>query len=376
MRILTFSPYYPPHTGGVENYVQELNENLALKNIEVFVVAPQLPSVAPAKEIRNHVHIFRFPAFEIIPNYPLPKIWRREFWDILKEIQQEQFDIVTSHTRFFLISSTLAFFYAKKLKLKWVHTEHGSDFVQLSNPFFSFCAKIYDYTLGKLTLFAADDIIAISQASANFVKKLAPQTKPVIIYRGFDFEKIDAIIPADINKQAPIILYFGRLISGKGVADLFKALSTLKTEDFACLIVGDGPEISKLQALQKKLDLEEKIQFLGQKTWPETISLVKAADIIVNPSYTEGLPTSLIEAAVCSKAIVATNVGGTSEIIKHEESGVLFASKDIVTLATTIQKLLTNPQERTQFGANARKHAFNMFDWKKSTQKFIEIFKK
>lgn len=376
MNILVFSPYYPPHTGGLENYAHELNKNLTQKHINVTVIAPQLPGDAPAEEICDEVRIIRFPAFEIIPNYPLPKFWDYGFWKILSSIQNKNFAFTISHTRFFFISSLLAFTYSRKSNIKWIHIEHGSDFVQLNNFFYSWCAKTYDLTFGKLTLTMSDEVVAISEAVAKFVKKLQPKTNPRVIYRGFDFQKIDAVLPSTISKQTPLIVYFGRLISGKGVADLIHALSYLKNETFLCQIIGDGPELEKLQNLSRKLGLEKQISFTGKKSWNETMSLIKTADIIVNPSYTEGLPTALIEAALCKKAIVATNVGGTEEIITNNQSGLLVEPNNPKDLSWAIQELLRNEELREEFGKNAREHVIRILSWEKCTTEFINIFNK
>ena len=190
MKILIFCPYYPPHIGGVETHANEFNKYLSRHGIGIIVFTPRLPKNALEKELKyEEVKIIRFPAFEVIPNYPLPKFWKLKFWKLFCGLFKEKFDITISRTRFFN-TSLLALIYAKFKKTKWIHIEHGSDFVSLYNPLFSKIAKIYDYTLGRLILKSSDKNIANSMASARFCQKIIPQKYCEVVYRGVEIEKI------------------------------------------------------------------------------------------------------------------------------------------------------------------------------------------
>jgi len=121
MKIIIFCPYYSPHIGGLESYSDEFNKYLSQTGIDITVFTPRLPKNAPENEIRyGNVKIMRFPAFEIISNYPLPKFWTKKYRDLKKEIKKEKYDIVISRTRFFN-TSLLALIYSKTKKTKWIH---------------------------------------------------------------------------------------------------------------------------------------------------------------------------------------------------------------------------------------------------------------
>jgi len=77
--------------------------------------------------------VYILPAFDIIPNFPVPKFWKKSFWQILRLVSSQcknNQTIIQTHTRFFL-SSLLGGIFAKYHKIKWVHIEHGSDYVKL-----------------------------------------------------------------------------------------------------------------------------------------------------------------------------------------------------------------------------------------------------
>jgi len=130
MKILTFCPYYKPHSGGLENFAEELNSHLIVNSrVDSITVAAYNIPKSPSIENCGGVNIVRLPAFEIVQNFPFPKFWSKEYRQIMARLHAEKFNIVISHTRFF-VSSLLAMSFAKHQHLSWIHIEHGSDFVQ------------------------------------------------------------------------------------------------------------------------------------------------------------------------------------------------------------------------------------------------------
>lgn len=378
MKLLIFCPYYPPHIGGLESHADEFNKYLSRKGTSITVFTPRLPEDSLEREIKyEQVNIIRFPAFEIIPNYPLPKFWSRRFWKLFSNLFGQEFDIIISRTRFFN-TSLLALIYAKIEKVKWIHIEHGSDFVKTGGWFSVSVARIYDHTFGKLILKTADRVIANSKASARFCQKLAGGISCEVIYRGVESERISAIAPDfELKNKYPektIITFLGRLFDGKGVADLVSALSQVENKNYVCFIIGDGPEKIKLEALAKKNKIENKIVFFGYKNFEDYIKILKITDIFVNPSYTEGLPTTVIEAALCHNAIIATNIGGTPEIITDNKSGFLVKSRNTIMLKNKLEILINNVTLRKSLGDNVYSEVKDRFSWNESTRKYLRIF--
>ncbi|QQR77932.1 MAG: glycosyltransferase family 4 protein [Candidatus Moraniibacteriota bacterium] len=377
LNILVFSPFYPPHIGGLESHAYEFNQHIAKHNIHISVFTPKLPLNTMEEEHQSeNISIYRFPAFEIIHNYPVPKLWSPTLWKLLKKSITSQPNIVISRTRFFS-TSIFAYFFAKIQKIPLIHIEHGSDYVHFNSQLKTLLGACYDRIFGRFILRHANTVIANSKASAAFVRKLSGRTA-AIIYRGVE---ISAILSCETANHSPLpksnactIGFVGRLIDGKGVNLLLEAISNIKGRNFCCLIIGDGPERHRLESFAQKNLLSQCIRFLGHKDHSEAIAIIKSCDIIVNPSFTEGLPTSIIEAALCKKAIVATNVGGTSEIITGNDDGFLVPPGSVEAIQEKLEYLIDHPNVRTRFGNHAFLSTQSVFDWETSVKKYQKIF--
>ncbi len=380
MKILIFSPYYPPHIGGLESHADEFNKHLSQKGVDITVFTPRLPEDAPETEIKyNNVKIIRFPAFEIISNYPLPKFWTKKYQELRREINTKNFDIVISRTRFFN-TSLMAMVYAKTKKIKWIHIEHGSDFVKLSSGFKTFVAKLYDYTFGSLVFKFSDINVSISKTVNEFVKKFDKRNSPVI-YRGLDFKKIDNINQDPEIKEKfegkIIISFAGRLYKWKGVENTVKAIKSLPEKiksKIVFLVLGDGEDYARI----KKLVGEDKsIEMFGSLKWEKVISILKITDIYVHSSLPGGgLSTSLLEAMYSKCAVIATPNEGADEVIQDNENGLLIENSDPKTISKKIIELIEDKDKIGLFSEKASKKTLDFFTWDKSIEKYLTILKK
>lgn len=376
MKILIFCPYYPPHIGGLETHSDEFNQRLVKQETDITVFTPNIPYQEKSHEVRyDRVTIIRFPAFEIIENYPFPKIWILEFWKLFISLYFLNFDVVISRTRFFL-TSLLALMYAKIKKIRYIHIEHGSDFVQLSNPLKTVLAKGYDHVFGRIIFRFSDLNISISQAVQRFIAKFDTRPSPVI-YRGIDFFTIDRIISDYTIKQAHegkiIIATASRLYKWKGIEYSIAAIRSLPIEiqsKVVFIIMGNGEDFNRLQSLTKGLP----IKMLGDIPREKVISILKISDIYLHASLPGGgLSTSLLEAMYCECAAIATPNEGADEIITSD-NGVLIEEPSGELLAKNIAILFHNANARRKYSQHAKDYILTHFEWEKSIQSYRKVF--
>jgi len=149
-----------------------------------------------------------------------------------------------------------------------------------------------------------------------------------------------------VNEDERMILAVGRLSKEKAQIDLlraFKILNDTHSEINARLIiVGDGPEREALAAAATTLDLGDRVVFAGHIN--NVAVYYAAADVLVNPSHSEGSPYVLLEAMTAGLAIVATAVGGVSEMVEHNETALLVPANDPQAMAVAIARVLTDTE--------------------------------
>jgi len=116
-------------------------------------------------------------------------------------------------------------------------------------------------------------------------------------------------------------------------------------------------------------------RFVGEKNTAGVRDVLAQADLFVNPSYGEGLPTSVLEAGAMGLPVIATDVGGTKEIIDNGENGYLIRPGNVKSLRSKIQSLLKNKKTGERFGKALQKKVRSHFDWNKITDKIEKVLK-
>jgi glycosyltransferase involved in cell wall biosynthesis len=320
------------------------------KGHKVWVVTSRLKSMK-SEETIDGIKVLRFPAVE-----PLPGRMAVPFaLNALEKIGRP--DVIVTHTRFYPLSLAGGVI-AKSKKIPWLHIEHGTAQVQYSNPLVNIGAKTFDATAGRWIM--RNSIIAgVSKASCAFAKKLGAKSC-LVLYNGVDTK----FFSGSKSHKGVQIAYVGRLIKEKGVQDLLKAVKGVKA---SVVIIGKGPLEKELKTLGGK--------FVGEKDSAGVRQILASSDILVNPSYGEGLPTAVLEAGAMGLAVVATDVGGTSEIISDGKNGFLVHPGNILELREKLALLVKNSKLMEKFGKALQKTVREKFDWDKVADKFEKVLK-
>ncbi len=188
-----------------------------------------------------------------------------------------------------------------------------------------------------------------------------PLDRLQLVRGGIDIDRISNATPAQrsslaLNEMGRILISVGRLDPVKGLDHLLQAMPTvLQKLDARLLLVGDGPERSRLESITETLQLQSHVHFLGPRT--DVPSLLKIADCFIFPSRTEGLPNALLEAMAAGKPIVTTDVPGCRDLIAHEQTGLLVPYGDTRALSAAIVRLLSDPVLGNRLGQQAHRAA-------------------
>ncbi len=165
-----------------------------------------------------------------------------------------------------------------------------------------------------------------------------------------------------------LIVYVARFRPGKGQQDLLVALTLLSTGKYLCLLVGDGPERPSVEDLAHKLGLGEYVRFMGARDHEEVCEILRLADIFVLASQWEGMPMAVLEAMAAGLPVVATDVGGTRELVVEGETGFLISPGDAQGLADRVARLLGDPELRQHLALAVESVSLNNSPWRKQCE--------
>lgn len=169
---------------------------------------------------------------------------------------------------------------------------------------------------------------------------------PAVLYHGIDLErfapgdKAGARRALGIEGADPMILFVGRLLDGKGLAELVEALGRLQAHMVARLvIVGDGPLRTELARSAAQAGIAERVHMVGERPYDEVPLWIRAADVVVLPSEREGFPNVVREALACGRPVVATPVGDIPRVVDNS-AGRLVPIGDPRALAAALLEVL------------------------------------
>jgi len=340
INIIQFSPYFPPHKWWIEIVAEEIWINWIKNDLWEFVNI--ITDFEQGTELEknekiifeneviwykkdNVIHIVIL-SFDIINNFPMYKFCNKKTRLILKYLKwyiKENQDIrILTHTRFFL-PSLFWWIFARKNKIKWIHIEHWSDYVNIRNKLNRKIAYFYDRIIGKWIFKKSDKVLAISEACKTFINTEFVDREVSVFYRWMNFEKnINFVKNWNIK-----LVFVWRLVKLKWVEDLIKAYKKLQIDN-QLIIIWDWEERENLEAIKKWLN----ISFLWFKNKDFIIEyLSKNKCILINPSYQEWMPTTVIEWLFTKSVVVASNVWGTKEI-SNQDDLILFEAWNIENL--------------------------------------------
>ncbi len=372
MRILIVTGIFPPDIGGPATYVPKVATVLRGFRHDVAVVTWSDQAVHDDNQY----------------SFPIMRLPRKQF-KLLRELRT-----VTTIIRLGLhsdlifvnglaLEAVLANLLLRKPMIQKVvgdlAWERATNKGWIKDSFESFQKKRYGFKVAGLKklrawwIRRADKVIAPSQYLASCVANWGvPKEKIDVIYNAF--EPVGSIQPTDVPLQTPIkVVTVGRLVSWKRIDKVVEAISQI--DGVGLTIIGDGPERGHLEESVTSLGMGQRVYFAGQRSKEETIALTAACDIFVLNSTYEGFPHVVLEAMALGLPVIATAVGGTPELVRDGENGVLIAPFDNNGLREALSRLTIDLSERKRFAEGACKtvEKFGFERMIEKTRQLLEI---
>jgi len=178
----------------------------------------------------------------------------------------------------------------------------------------------------------------------------------------------------DIERRDNVIGYIGRLKHEKGIMNLVRAIPEIlrQKNDATFLIIGEGHLEDDIRTYLGELGLNDKVTLVGWIPHEELPDYLTRLKLLVLPSYTEGLPNTMLEAMACGTPVLATSVGAIPYVLRDKETGFLMCDNSPPRIAKNIVEILTGP-ELKRITLNARKFVENEFQFETLVETWRDI---
>ncbi|HWO93559.1 MAG TPA: glycosyltransferase [Dehalococcoidia bacterium] len=233
----------------------------------------------------------------------------------------------------------------------------------------------------RFALSQAQAITATGEALATATRRFAPAGRAVhVVPYGID---LDRFAPADDDRgkstdeaSAPIIGSVKALLPTKGFPYLIKAMPLIleRHPNARLVLIGEGPERPRLDRLIASLRLENHVELPGELPNSEVPDQLRCMDVYVQPSLTESFGVSALEASACGLPVVATDVEGGRDIVRHGETGLLVPPGDARALASAILRLLDDPALAKRMGEAGRRFVRERYNWPDNAARMAAIY--
>lgn len=274
----------------------------------------------------------------------------RTVLQVRRFLRKHRIDILHSHG---YKSDIVAFFATLFTTTKWVATNH------VWHPM-SGKLQLYESVDAFVLRFAARVVAVSREIRRDLINRNVPAAKIRVVDNGIEVDRFKTkSAPArraefDIREGDVVVTMVGRLSPEKGHATLLSAASRLRCKGrIKFLIVGDGPLAEELRAETARLNLNSHVVFTGFRK--DTPGIYAISDVLVNASSIEGLPMTILEAMAAEIAVVAARTGGIPDLVKDNETGLLFDAHDAEALARHLESLVEDQGKRRRLAANAAK---------------------
>jgi glycosyltransferase involved in cell wall biosynthesis len=352
---------YPPMIGGVPTVTRGLALDFAERGHQVWVVAPSYGAY-DERRLEHKVRVYRFSSFEW-PTYEGLRIPFLPFMPVRNLIRKSDPDIIHIHSP--IVLGNIAQILAGGLRKPVIATNHYLPInispSLTSDPIFGkhFNRVTYSYLVNFCN--RCEYVTAPTRTALDLLYENGLHAPANVISNGIDLVKFSPG-PRDsqvlehfhLPSDRPLLLHVNRLSEEKRVDVLLDAMAQLKTDAHLAL-VSTGPAEAELRAQVERLQLGERVSFLGYVSDQDLIQLRRSSDLFVIPSEADLQSLATMEAMACGLPVIAANSYALPELVHHQENGFLFPPGDSAALASFIEQLLVDVPLRATMGQESLK---------------------
>jgi glycosyltransferase involved in cell wall biosynthesis len=376
-KILIFSTAYYPFVGGAEVAVKEITDRIS--DTQFDLITAKFKRSLPKFEKIGNVNVYRLGVdVSILDKLFLP------FCGALFALKLNK----KNHYDFFwCIMATFASgaaYIANKISFEKpvpiiLTLQEGDSEEHFKKRWFGLIDSSWALALKNTKI-----LTVISSYLGNRAREFGYQGEIKIIPNGVDVNKFKSELLKEekikIRKELGLkendiaLITASRLVLKNGVGDVIKALPKLE-QNIKFVILGEGGLKEKLQKLAKDLGVSERVIFKGFVSHNEMPKYLKACDIFIRPSLSEGMGNSFIEAMAARISVIATPVGGITDFVKENETGYFCEPENPESIAEVVKKVISDPN-KNKIIENAYSMVLEKYDWDKIAGSMKEIFYK
>ncbi len=356
MRIMIVTDQYPPMVGGVPTVTKGLALDFAERGHQVWVVAPSY-GARDVRRLEHMVRVYRFSSFEW-PTYEGLRIPFLPFMPVRNLIRKSDPDIIHIHSP--IVLGNIAQILAGGLRKPVIATNHylpiNISRTLTADPVFgkSFNRVTYSYLVNFCN--RCEYVTAPTRTALNLLYENGLRAPANVISNGIDLLKFSpgprdsqVLQRFQLPEDRPLILHVNRLSEEKRVDVLLDAMARLHVDAHLAL-VSTGPAEADLRAQVERLQLGDRVSFLGYVRDQDLLQLRRSADLFVIPSEADLQSLATMEAMACGLPVIAANSYALPELVHHQENGFLFPPGDSAVLASDIDQLLSDSPLRARMG--------------------------
>jgi len=370
--LLFVTPNFPPAIGGVQTYSAALARELSLRVRNFSVIAP-LKRSARKEDRALPFRVVRVP--ELKDNFcfsatlPILALSRKHTYDTV---------FCTHWTAAYAAITARRAGGAKKIYC----AVHGKELLLRPLSRVALAQSAYD-KLRETVLERADGFFPVSTYTADLLREAGvEQSRIAVVNNGVDLKQYHPFDASDLRERLnlagrSVLLTVARLVERKGVDIVLRALVELRKQvsNIAYVVVGDGPAERELQALSRRLGVDDCVWWVGRAKNEELAQYFNLSDIFVMPARSErpdveGFGLVFLEASACARPVVGTHAGGIPDAVAHGKTGLLVKPNNVEEFSSAVLGLLRDPEWASRLGLNGYFHVKER-TWAHAAQRIV-----